>query len=238
MNRPVVIVSALSVLSVAGALALAQPERGGQVNPRVQAQVDRMMANDANNDGKLSREELPERLAERLFTMADADGDGFITREELTEGFANARGGAGPGGRGQPGQAGEPGAAGGSQSAHDVFEGGMKQAGGAMRTLRRSGFGPETRDSDLDAIQSLQEGMIAAKNTFRSISMSDEAKAKYGDDTEAYHRDFRMGLVTCLQAALELEAAVLNEDSSAAKAALARVMSEQNSAHDLFQGED
>ena len=44
--------------------------------------------------------------------------------------------------------------------------------------------------------------------------------------------------MTCLQAALELEAAVLNEDSGAAKAALARVMSEQNTAHDLFQGED
>tara|TARA_R110000782_G_scaffold19140_9_gene52333 strand:- start:45200 stop:45916 length:717 start_codon:yes stop_codon:yes gene_type:complete len=238
MNRVPVLASALAVFSVAGALALAQPEGEGQVNRRVQVQVDRMMANDKNNDGKLSRDELPERLAERLFATSDTDGDGLISREELIAGFAGARGGgAQPGQAGQPGRA-APAEAGADRSAHDLFEGGMKQAGGAMRTLRRSGFEPGTRDSDLDAIQSLQEGMITAKNTYKAMSMSEQAKAKYGDDTDAYHRDFRLGLVSSLQAALALEAAVLREDAAGAKESLAWLLNEQGASHDLFQNEE
>lgn len=238
MNRIPVLVTALTVFSVAGAFALAQPEAEPVVNRRLQAQVDRMMANDANNDGKLSREELPERLAERLFATGDTDGDGLISREELTVSLGNARGGAGGAG-GAPQRPDGAGVAGGPvQSAHDQFEGGMKQAGEAMRSLRRSGFAPATRDSDLDSIQSIQEGMIAAKNSYKSFPMSAPAKAKYGDDTGSYQRDFRMGLVISLQAALELEAAVLKEDSDAAKAALARLRETQKASHDLFQDED
>ena len=39
---------------------------------------------DSNNDGKLTQDELPGRLAER-FALIDADGDGGITPEELTK---------------------------------------------------------------------------------------------------------------------------------------------------------
>ena len=50
-----------------------------------------LMASDANKDGKLSREELPERLRP-IFERADANKDGMLTREELAR-AAEARGG-------------------------------------------------------------------------------------------------------------------------------------------------
>ncbi len=38
---------------------------------------------DANHDGKLTKEEVPDRLAERI-ALADRDGDGGVSKEELT----------------------------------------------------------------------------------------------------------------------------------------------------------
>ncbi len=58
-------------------------------------QADRFSAWDANKDGKLSRDELPENLQPH-FGRVDRDGDGFITREEENE---RQRRGAGFGGR-------------------------------------------------------------------------------------------------------------------------------------------
>ncbi|MBL8242398.1 MAG: EF-hand domain-containing protein [Bryobacterales bacterium] len=40
--------------------------------------------NDANKDGKLSKAEMPERMAE-MFERLDADKDGFVTKEELSQ---------------------------------------------------------------------------------------------------------------------------------------------------------
>jgi len=59
---------------------------------------------DANGDGKLTKDEMPERMREHLLE-ADADGDGAVTREELDA--ARERGDWGP--RGGPGRGG-PGA--------------------------------------------------------------------------------------------------------------------------------
>ncbi len=60
-----------------------------------------LMGFDANKDGKLTRQEVPERM-QGIFTRADANKDGLLTREELTAGAkvavgpaANARGGEG-----------------------------------------------------------------------------------------------------------------------------------------------
>lgn len=56
---------------------------------------------DKNGDGKLTKDELPGPLAERLM-KADADGDGAVTKAELEEARKKAGGrpGPGPGGRG------------------------------------------------------------------------------------------------------------------------------------------
>jgi Spy/CpxP family protein refolding chaperone len=52
---------------------------------------------DANKDGKLTKDELPPRLAEPLM-RADEDGDGALTREELARSRPRLRPG-GPGGQ-------------------------------------------------------------------------------------------------------------------------------------------
>jgi len=54
---------------------------------------------DANKDGKLEKDELPERLADKLM-RADADADGAITKDELDH--AREKLGGRPGGPGGP----------------------------------------------------------------------------------------------------------------------------------------
>lgn len=46
--------------------------------------VNSLLAFDANKDGKLSKNEVPERM-QGIFTRADADHDGFLTKDELTK---------------------------------------------------------------------------------------------------------------------------------------------------------
>jgi hypothetical protein len=225
-----------AVLSVTIAgLAIAQPaaqptEDTPQVNRRVLAQVDRMMANDKNADAKLERNELPARLADRLFAEADADQDGFITREELTVHFSGQAPGSAPATDAAPAQPDQPAA-----SAHDAFEGAMKRAGGTMRAIRGSEFGPETRDSDLDAAQSMQEAMVAAKASYTTVAMSPQAAEQFGTDELAFRTAFRLALIESLRAAIDIEQAVLEGDQQAALAARTRLMDSQKAAHNLFQ---
>ncbi|MCA9260457.1 MAG: hypothetical protein KDA61_14695 [Planctomycetales bacterium] len=66
--------------------------------------VERMMANDANKDGKLSADEVPQRM-QQVIARADKDGDGLASQEELTAlmGQRAARLGQGRGARGEEG---------------------------------------------------------------------------------------------------------------------------------------
>jgi hypothetical protein len=239
MKHAKVTAAGFTVLSVTIAgLAFAQPAAQPtgdtpQVNRRVQAQVDRMMANDKNGDSKLERDELPARLADRLFA-ADADQDGYLTPEELLAHFSGqAPSGTAPAGDTPATDADRPGQPG--ASAHDVFEGAMKQAGGTMRAIRGSEFGPETRDSDLDAAQSMQEAMVAAKSSYTAVGMSPMAAEQFGTDEAAYRTAFRMALIESLRAAIDIEQAVLEGDPQAALAARTRLMDSQEAAHNLFQ---
>lgn len=77
-------------------------ERRGDPAQRIQRLLQRF---DKDGDGALSKEELPERFAERLM-RADADGDGKITPEEFTKAAEQRRaergaGDAGDGSRGR-----------------------------------------------------------------------------------------------------------------------------------------
>jgi hypothetical protein len=68
----------------------------------------RMMAFDADNDGKLTKAEVTDERLQRLFDRADADKDGSVTRDELTTLAAQEPRG-GPGGPGGPGGMSRPG---------------------------------------------------------------------------------------------------------------------------------
>lgn len=57
---------------------------------------------DANGDGKLSADEIPERMKDRMDAM-DTDGDGEISKEEMDEMIKKFRGGQRPRGGGQSG---------------------------------------------------------------------------------------------------------------------------------------
>src|SRR5882724_1971762 len=71
--------------------------------------ITRMMAFDANKDGKLTKDEITDERLMRLFEEADTNKDGVVTREELTALSAklDAEVPAG-GGRGGPGGFGGP----------------------------------------------------------------------------------------------------------------------------------
>ncbi|TWT29438.1 hypothetical protein [Blastopirellula retiformator] len=80
--------------------------------------IARMMKLDADQDGKLTKEEVTDRRLLHLFVAADADKDDVLTTEEMQTFFAsqaNANGGqrgqgGGPGGQGMgPGGPGGPG---------------------------------------------------------------------------------------------------------------------------------
>lgn len=81
-----------------GAGGPGEPGRGGPGGPRrsPQQMIESM---DANKDGKLATDELPEFLRERM-ANADTNNDGGIDVAELTAAFANMRppGAGGPGG--------------------------------------------------------------------------------------------------------------------------------------------
>jgi hypothetical protein len=92
-----------AALALAGA-AVAQPPEPRQVPLRgpdqpapisVEDVVARLMAFDKNKDGKLTRDELPERM-HRLIALGDTNKDGALDKDEIKK-LATAPGGLGTG---------------------------------------------------------------------------------------------------------------------------------------------
>jgi hypothetical protein len=87
--------------------------------------VERIMSFDKNNDGKVTKEELPERM-QHLIAMGDTNKDGALDKNEIRElattlaAFFETAGPRGPGGFGPGGfGGGRPGPRGGAQAALD-----------------------------------------------------------------------------------------------------------------------
>ncbi len=73
----------LALALLTAAPALAQAPAAAPATPR-----ERLLAADANKDGKWSKEEwLAAGRREMGFNMIDADKDGFVTQPELLEGM-------------------------------------------------------------------------------------------------------------------------------------------------------
>jgi len=64
--------------------------------------AQRIMGFDQDKDGRVTKDEVPEQMRERMFGRADANGDGAIDKEEA-EKMAERMGRGGPGGQGGPG---------------------------------------------------------------------------------------------------------------------------------------
>ncbi len=93
------IVRFVALLSV---VALPSVGAAQEMDPAVAARVQRWLeASDASGDGKLQRDEVPERMAP-LVERLDADGDGALDAGELAV-LAARMGGARPGARSEPG---------------------------------------------------------------------------------------------------------------------------------------
>ena len=189
--------------------------------------IDRMMQNDANGDGKLSQDELPPALAERLMERADTNKDGSIDRSELE---AAAKNGAMGGARGGQREGGRGGAEGGMN-----LEGAMKQLNRAYKALGNSSFDASSRPADLGMIQAMQAALVASKGSGERLKMSDAAKAKFGDDRLKFDAAFRGMMIDTLMVSIELEKAVLEGDSSKAKGLVAKLHDMEEKGHELFQ---
>lgn len=192
--------------------------------------VERIMGQDQDGDGKLSRDEFPPALVERLFERADTNKDGFVDRIELE--IVAKEAGAMRGGRG--GQGGAGGMAGG---APQNMEGAMKQANRAYRMLSNSALDASTMKADLDAVQQLQMGLVGSKAGIGGLRMSDAAKAKFGEDRAAFEKDFRKQMLKAIATAFEIESALIDGNTAAAKAAVQKIHDAEESGHSLFQQE-
>ncbi len=196
-----------------------------------EAFVQRLMGNDANGDGKLSREEVPASFADRLFEAGDADKDGLLTREELLAigaSFGPSRGQGAPTGQAR----GEPGA---GQQEQVTFRGYMNQAGRGMRALQRSAFDTASRDSDLQAVGNIQAALVGAKSRSTTLQMAAHVKERYNTDEVGFRSDVHRGLLKAIAAAVELELAILDGDSAKAKACLQKLDDAELAGHDAFQ---
>ena len=132
------------------------PGGGGSVEEL----VGRIMAMDKNGDGKLTQDELPERM-QSLMTRGDENKDGVLTKEEVTklaQKEASASGG-GPGELGERGEGGRGRFGGPGGRGEGGFRGGRGGPGGMVRML------PLMQALDAD-----QDGELSAKEIENAVA--------------------------------------------------------------------
>ena len=191
---------------------------GGQGGQRPRMDPTQMLERmDANGDGKLSKDEVPPQLAERMFDNADTNKDGFLDKAEL-EAMAKAA----PQ-RGQGGQGGQGGQRGGQAGAPMNLEGAMKQMNGAYKALKASAFDAASKGADLEAAQRLQMAAIGAKGGVGSLRMTDAASKQYGGDKAAFEAAYRRKMIETAKVAIDIELAILDGKADAAKALVAKL---------------
>ncbi len=189
--------------------------------------VQRLMQSDKDGDGKLSAEELPPQFAE-IFPAIDTNKDGFLDQNEILL-LAKSQG---------EGRGGARGARGGAGGAPQNFEGAMKQVNRGFKGLKGSAFDATTKAKDLEQVQNIQAGLVAAKGMCSTVRMAPQAKAKYGDDNTKYQLDMRTQLIASLTTAIALESAVLAGDAAAAKSAFAKLDHQEDEGHESFKAEE
>lgn len=94
-----------AVLLATASLTLAQPPGGRGPVEGPASNVDRMFNHDKNEDGKLGKDEVPERL-QSIFARADRDEDGFLNKDEVRAYFQSQAEGQGRGERRDEGRGG------------------------------------------------------------------------------------------------------------------------------------
>lgn len=242
INKTRFYISAMALFAVAAFVSAQEEEgrrRGGRGSRGFDADrfIERMMSYDENEDGKLSKDELPERLAERMFDRLDADGDGLLDDNEM-KAFATQRTEAGAGRGGRRGRQGR--GRGGFGGAPVGFSGGMRSAQRALRQLQSSDFDADSRQDDLELTQSLQEALLTAKGSIADVPIAPQAERRYdgSEDDEEYLTDFRQKLIEAVLESLRLESAVNRGDSDAAYAAVRKLSEIQRSGHDAFKAKE
>ncbi len=181
------------------------------------------MQGDTNGDGKLSAEELPTQFRE-VFVVMDTNKDGVLDETELV-GIARTQG-APRGGRG--GAGGPP----------QNFDGAMKQVNRSFKGLNASALDATSRSRDLEQVQSIQAGLLAAKGMISSVNMAPQAKAKYGDDVAKYQLDMRQQLMGSIVTTLAIENAILAGDAKTTKALLETLDKQEEASHESFRPEE
>jgi hypothetical protein len=190
---------------------------------------DQLMENDANGDGKLSRGELPDRLADRMFEAADIDADGYLTEEELEKFFEGRSDRRSRAERGQQSQGRSVGSA-------ASFSMQMRTLGRSMRSLSRSDLAGS--EADFEAVAAIQSALIDARRRLDTVKPSSAAKEKFGDDKAAFQRALRMQLLDAMMESVKLEVAIAEGDAAGAKDILRRIVGIRDAGHALFQSDE
>lgn len=122
---------------------------------------------------------------------------------------------------GQPGQPGRPGGPGGDRQIQSVG-GGMRALNRGVRVLEATIADPAKKEESLAAVWMMQRGCLGAK-----ASKPDDLEG----DPEKILNQFRHGQIKLMGILLELETAVLDGKSDAAKELLAKAKAHRDASH-------